>query len=180
MASGIKLIKALHLHRQFLKISHRLLRLWRNPNFVWEPPPCGEKIGFGFLNPLEFLGGNGIPSRALCARRGQFFVKFTYVVIIPKSSDSFQAESELNAPPASAKATAGTPRQNFLYDFGFGAQQIFSFLLNGKENFASVFRPQGFGRAGLARGQKISSPKTPPFFARSPKLCFLEFYDILE
>jgi hypothetical protein len=25
------------------------------------------------------------------------------------------------------------------------------FLLNGKENFASVFRPQGFGRAGLLK-----------------------------
>src|SRR3989344_536184 len=61
IASGIKLIKALHLHRQFLKISHRLLRLWRNPNFVWEPPTFGGNSFGGIQNPLEFLGGNQWP-----------------------------------------------------------------------------------------------------------------------
>jgi hypothetical protein len=29
--------------------------------------------------------------------------------------------------------------------------------------------PQAAGKKPTARGQKISSPKTPPFFARSPK-----------
>jgi len=35
---------------------------------------------------------------------------------------------------------------------------------------SSARRPQAAGKKNpLARGQKISSPKTPPFFARSPK-----------
>jgi len=34
----------------------------------------------------------------------------------------------------------------------------------------SARRPNGGGQKNpTARGQKISSPKTPPFFARSPK-----------
>src|SRR3989338_1472723 len=77
MASGIKLIKALHLHRQFLKISlHRLLRLWRNPNFVWEPPTFGGNAFGGFQNPLEFLGGNQCRG---AKPRGNFFGKSNLV-----------------------------------------------------------------------------------------------------
>src|SRR3989339_1253431 len=77
MASGIKLIKALHLHQQFLKISHhRLLRLWRNPNFVWEPPTFGGNAFGGFQNPLKFLGGNQCRG---AKPRGNFFNKFGMV-----------------------------------------------------------------------------------------------------
>ena len=80
MDGGIKLKKALPLHRQFLKISlHRLLRLWRNPNFVWEPPAFGGNGFGGIQNPLEFFGGN--QGRG-ANPRGNFFNKFGMVVFV--------------------------------------------------------------------------------------------------
>ena len=44
-----------------------------------EPPRSGGNTFGGFQNALAGLGGNISPSRALFARRGQFFFKFVMV-----------------------------------------------------------------------------------------------------
>jgi len=55
------------------------LRLWRNPNFVWEPPPRGGNSGGGFQNPLGFLGENHCRG---AKRRGNFFAKSNLVDLL--------------------------------------------------------------------------------------------------
>src|SRR3989344_1993042 len=122
IASGIKLIKALHLHRQFLKISpHRLLRQRRNPNFVWEPPTFGGNAFGGIQNPLEFLGGNQSP-REFSGRnpgrggeaRGQLLRQIKFGGVCLKKSEPILRRTPTNedAPPP-PRGLGGHQRKKF-------------------------------------------------------------------
>src|SRR3989344_3519582 len=133
IASGIKLIKALHLHRQFLKISpHRLLRLWRNPNFVWEPPTFGGNAFGGIQNPLEFLGGNQCRG---AKPRGNFFGKSEMVGYSCNSSDGFRpARAGRGKAPAKFR-NRGSAAPMTISSFSLAAN---SFMNQPKSNLAYI------------------------------------------
>src|SRR3990167_10138146 len=96
IASGIKLIKGFALHRQFtISLYIGSCAFGTFQDLLGEPPRSGGNAFYGIQNALAGLGGNISPSPRQRRGRGQSFFKFRIVVIIPKSSDSFQAESRM-------------------------------------------------------------------------------------
>jgi len=71
-------------------------------------------------------------------------------------------------PAARRRKAAARLAEKYSLQFLFCARHFF--LLKGKEYFSARLCPQsgkGGGASRTARGQKISSPSSPPFFARS-------------